>query len=68
MLVRRFGQHCKNVHTFCLCAPPQPDALRPDCGWLVVMGRRRRSGFVPVSGAMPGSGSRTLERLVRRLS
>jgi hypothetical protein len=49
MLVRRFAQQYENVYTFCLCDPPPIDALRLDCGWLVVMSERQtqrvRAGF-----------------------
>jgi hypothetical protein len=68
MLVRRFGQEYENVYTFCLCAAPPPEALRLDCGWLVVMSekatQRVRAGF----GRYAWEWHPEVERRVRRLS
>jgi hypothetical protein len=68
MLVRRFAQQYDNVYTYCLCDPPPPEALRLDCGWLVVMSEKQtqrvRAGF----GRYAWEWQPQVERLVQRLS
>jgi len=68
MLVRRFAQQYENVYTFCLCCAPAPEALRLDCGWLVVMSekgtRRVRAGF----GRYAWEWRPEVERRIQRLS
>jgi hypothetical protein len=40
VLVSRFGQTFENVHTFCLCTPPEGSASSFSCPWLVGMSEK----------------------------
>ena len=68
MLVRRFGQQYENVYTLCLCDPPPREALRLDCGWLVMMSEKQtqrvRAGF----GRYAWEWQPQVEPLVQRLA
>ena len=39
-LVRRFNQTYENIYTFCIGAPPEPDARSFSCRWLVAMSEK----------------------------
>ena len=68
MLVRRFAQQNENVYTFCLCDPPPTDALRLDCGWLVVMSEKHTQGVRAGFGRYAWEWQPQVERRVQRLS